>query len=108
MGGLLLATAIAAEVAATLLLRQSDGFTHALPALGALTGYALAFYTLALALKGIDLGVAYAVWSGAGTAAIVLIGIFFFGESSSPLKIVSIVLILVGVLSLNLVGGRLR
>ncbi len=104
--GLLLATAIAAEVAATLLLRQSHGFTRLLPSLGVCAGYALAFYLLSLTLREIELGTAYAVWSGAGTAVIFCIGILFLAESSSPLKIISLVFIVIGVVGLNLVGGR--
>ena len=106
MAGLLLAIAIAAEVAATLLLRQSYGFTRLLPSLGVCAGYGLAFYSLSLALREIELGTAYAIWSGAGTAIIFGIGMLFLGESSSPLKIASIVFIIIGVAGLNVIGGR--
>ncbi len=105
-GWQLLAVAILAEVAATLALRESHGFTQLLPSLGVAAGYVIAFYMLSLALREMELGIAYAVWSGVGTAAIFLIGIAVLGESSSPLKIISVVLIVVGVLGLTLVGER--
>ena len=101
-----LAAAIASEVAATLALRASDGFTRLLPSVGVAAGYAFAFYMLSLALRGMELGVAYAVWSGVGTATIFVIGVVALGESSSPLKVVSIVLIVAGVVGLNLVEAR--
>lgn len=105
-GWLLLAIAIVAEVAATLALRQSRGFTELLPSLAVVGGYVIAFYMLSLALRKMELGIAYAVWSGVGTATIFLVGIMFLGESTSPVKIVSIIMIVVGVLGLNLVGER--
>ena len=101
MGAYYLAAAIAAEVLATVWLKQSDGFTEVGPSIGVLAGYGVAFYFLSLALRDIELGTAYAVWSGVGTAAVFLIGLAFFGESSSALKVASLVLIIAGVLGLN-------
>lgn len=101
-----LGAAVVSEVAATLALRASDGFTRLAPSLGVAAGYAFAFYMLSLALREMELGVAYAVWSGVGTASIFLIGIVALDESSSPLKVVSLALIVLGVLGLNLVDGR--
>lgn len=105
MAWLLLALAITAEVLATTALKLSNGFTHlgwtTVVAIGYLTSFAL----LAQALKlQMEMGTAYAVWSGAGTAAIALIGAAFMGESLTPLKIGGILLIIGGVIVLNLVG----
>jgi small multidrug resistance pump len=61
--------------------------------------------SLTLALKKVDVSVAYAVWSGIGTALIALIGIFYFKEPSTVIKILSIGLIKTGVVGLNLSGG---
>ena len=68
--------------------------------------YAGSFAVLTLALKKIDLGVAYAVWAGAGTALIAVVGILYFKEPLSALKVLSIFLIIAGVIGLNLSGAK--
>jgi small multidrug resistance pump len=55
-----------------------------------------------MALKRLDMGIAYAVWAGVGTALMAIIGILFFGESISLIKIISIIFIMLGVIGLNL------
>ena len=69
-GLLYLAAAITAEVIATSALKASEGFTRPLPSLVVLAGYAIAFYFLSLVLKTVPVGVAYAIWSGAGVVLI--------------------------------------
>ena len=101
MSALFLTAAILSEIAATLALRASDGFSKLGPTLGAVAGYVLAFALLSQALRTIEVGVAYAVWSGVGTAAITLIGIVALGESSAVLKLVGTALIVAGVVVLN-------
>ncbi len=93
--------AIIAEVVATSALKASDGFTRPGPAVITAVGYALAFYLLALALKTIPVGVAYAIWSGVGIVAIALIGYLVFGQTLDAAALVGIALILAGVLVLN-------
>jgi small multidrug resistance pump len=105
MAALLLAGAIAAEVVGTLFLRASDGFSRLWPSLGTVAGYAVAFVLLAQALRSIDVGVAYAIWAGLGTALITLIGIVALGEPATALKLAGTALIVVGVVALNLSGG---
>lgn len=100
----LLATAIVTEVAATVALRASDGFTRVVPSAIVVVGYAASFWLLALVLKRLDLSLVYAVWSGAGTALIAAIGIFALGEQATALKLASLALIIAGVIGLN-VGG---
>lgn len=102
---LLLTAAIACELVATTALKASAGFSRPAPSLVTIVGYALAFYLLALALKRMEIGVAYALWSGVGTAAMALIGAWWFAEPLSPLKLASIGLIVLGVLGLNLAGA---
>ena len=102
--GVLLALAIAVEVAATISLRASDGFTKLLPSVIVVMGYATSFYLLSLILRDLSVGTTYAIWAGAGTAAIAVIGIVVLGEPASALKIVSIVLIVAGVIGLNVAG----
>ena len=69
-----LGTAVAAEVIATSALKASDGFTRPLPTVVVALGYGIAFYFLSLVLKTVPVGVAYAIWSGAGIVLIGLIG----------------------------------
>ncbi|MEV4185982.1 multidrug efflux SMR transporter [Streptosporangium canum] len=106
MAWLILAGAIIAEVVATTALKLSEGFAHKGWALVVAAGYAAAFVLLAQALKmQMEMGTAYAVWAGAGTAAIAAIGVLFLGESLTLAKVAGIVLIIGGVLVLNLAGG---
>lgn len=99
---LFLALAIAAEVVATSALKVSYGFTRLWPSALTVVAYAVAFYLLAQTLKRMEIGVVYAVWSGAGTALMALVGFWFFQESMSLTKAVSILLIVLGVVGLNL------
>ncbi|MFI5342749.1 MAG: DMT family transporter [Chlamydiales bacterium] len=100
-----LLVAILFEVAGTTCLKLSSGLSKTIPAL--LTGvfYVISFSTLAITLKSLEVGLAYAIWAGLGTALIALIGVLYFGESLSLVKILSILLIIAGVVGLNLSGG---
>ncbi|HUH59165.1 MAG TPA: multidrug efflux SMR transporter [Candidimonas sp.] len=101
MSWLYLAVAIAAEVVATTALKASDSFTKLYPALITVLGYSVAFYCLALTLRVIPVGVAYAIWSGAGIVAISLIGYFVFRQTLDAAALIGIALIVAGVLVLN-------
>jgi small multidrug resistance pump len=94
--------AIALEVAATVFMKLSDGFSKILPTaiMGVL--YALSFVPLAIALKKMEVGTAYAVWSAVGTAMVTMVGIFLFKETVSAMKIASIAMIIVGVVFLSM------
>lgn len=96
--------AIASEIVATSLLKGTEGFTRWAPTLACLGFYGVAFFMLSLAVREIPVGVAYALWSGLGTAAIVAIGAVFLGEPITVVKLVGISLIVAGVVVLN-VGG---
>ncbi|TYB47522.1 multidrug efflux SMR transporter [Nonomuraea sp. PA05] len=107
MAWILLALAIASEVLATTALKLSNGFSHLGWSIVVAAGYITSFALLARVLKlQLDMGTAYAVWSGAGTAAIALIGAAFMGETLTALKIGGILLIIGGVVLLNLAGGH--
>ncbi|WP_054955383.1 DMT family transporter [Paenibacillus dakarensis] len=103
-GYLLLITAILGEVFGSTMLKASNGFKKILPILGIILGYALAFYALSLSLKTIPLGMAYAIWSGVGTALTALIGIIIFKEGFNSKKLLGLILIIGGVIVLNLGG----
>ncbi|MER7948499.1 MULTISPECIES: DMT family transporter [Streptomyces] len=106
MGYGLLAGAIAAEILATTSMKYSEGFTRLWPSLVTGAGYLVAFALLAQALKTLQVGTAYAIWSGVGTAAVAVIGFLFLGESLNAAKIAGIVLIIAGVAVLNLGGAH--
>jgi small multidrug resistance pump len=103
---LLLAAAIAAEVTGTTAMKYSDGFSRLWPSVVTAVGYVVAFVLLAQALKSMSVGSAYAIWSGAGTAAIATIGMVFLGESVRVAKLAGIALVIAGVLVLNLGGAH--
>lgn len=102
MSWLYLSLAILFELAGTTAMKFSAGLTRPIPIVFMAVFYGFSFLTLALALEYIDVSVAYAIWSGVGTAAIALIGFVWFKESINALKIASIALILAGVLGLEL------
>ena len=106
MAYVFLLLAIAAEVAATSLIKSTEGFSRLWPTVACLGGYAIAFVMLAQAVKGVPVGVAYAVWSGLGTAAIVAIGAVFLHEPLSVSKVVGVALIIGGVVLVNLDGAH--
>jgi small multidrug resistance pump len=102
---IMLALAIGAEVIATSALKVSNGFTRPLPSLLTVCGYAASFWLLSQILKTMEVGIVYAVWSGVGLAAVALIGVFWFGETVTLLKVSGLLAILVGVVLLNLAGN---
>lgn len=106
MGYVYLLLAITAEIIGTTLLKYTDGFTKLWPSVGSLAGYAVAFVLLAQTLKSLEVGVTYALWSGIGTAAIAVIGAIAFKEPVTAAKIAGIALIILGVILLNLGGGK--
>ena len=101
----LLIAASVAEVGGTTCLKLSEGFSRLIPSLGVFVLYPLSFVFLATVLKTIDVSVAYAIWSGLGTAFVAVIGILIFGEPLSAARLVSLGFIIVGIVGLQLTGG---
>jgi small multidrug resistance pump len=101
-----LTAAIATEVVGTLFLRFTDGFTQPLPSIVVIATYVASLWLTALALKTLEISLAYAVWAGVGTAAIAIIGMAALGETVNALKLASIVLVISGVIGLNLSGAN--
>jgi small multidrug resistance pump len=102
VAAVLLALAIVIEVASTALLPRTNGFTSPLWSVVVVGGYAVSIGLLAVVVKSIPVSLTYAVWSGAGTALVAVVGLVFLGESLSRLQVTSLVLIVVGVVGLNL------
>ncbi len=91
------------EIAFVLGMKLSDGFTKLYISIFTLVIMGVGVFLLSLAVKTIPLGTAYAIWTGLGVAGTVIIGIFFFGESVSFLRVLCMVLILSGVVGLKLI-----
>ena len=102
---LMLVAAIVLEVAGTTSMKLSDGFTRLLPSVLLAVFYLFSLAALALALKRIDVSVAYAIWAGVGTVLVAVVGILWFQEPVSLLKVGSILLIVAGVVGLHLGGA---
>jgi small multidrug resistance pump len=102
MGWILLIVAIVLEVAGTTNMKLSEGFSKLVPSLLVLFFYALSIIALTLAVNRLDVSVAYAMWSGMGTALVAMVGLWFFQESLTTTKVVALGLIVVGVAMLHL------
>jgi small multidrug resistance pump len=102
MSGLCLAAAIVLEICGTTSLKLSDGFSRLAPSAVVVLCYAASFALLGLALRGIELSIAYAVWAGIGTAVVAAIGIVCFGENAGMWKLLCLSLIVLGVAGLHL------
>ena len=98
--------AILAEILATTSMKYSDGFSKLWPSLFTAVGYVVAFLLLAHTLKSMSVGTAYAIWSGAGTAVVAVIGMVFIGEAVTAAKILGLLLVIAGVVVLNLGGAH--
>ncbi|HLR86285.1 MAG TPA: SMR family transporter [Wenzhouxiangella sp.] len=98
---LYLAAAIVAEVIGTSFLKSSEGFTRLWPSLAVGVFYLVSFFFLSVTLKHLSVGVAYAIWAGAGIALIALIGYVLFGQKLDAAALAGIGLIIVGVVVIN-------
>jgi small multidrug resistance pump len=101
MGWILLVVAILLEVVGTTNMKLSEGFSKLVPSVLVLLFYALSIVALTFAVHRLDVSVAYAVWSGMGTALVAMIGIWFFQESLTTTKLIALGLIIVGVAMLH-------
>jgi len=105
MNWIYLFSAIVLEVAGTLSLKLSDGLVKRGPVLLMVLTYGLSFFAFSHALKHMEVGTAYAIFSALGTALMASAGILWFNEPATVLKIVSLELIVMGVIGLNLNFG---
>lgn len=94
-----------AEIVMALCLKNSQGFSQWLPSVGFVIAGGISFFLLALALRTLPVGTAYAVWTGIGAAGTALVGMFVLGEPRDAIRLTSIVLILAGVVGLRLASG---
>ncbi len=102
MHWLYLFAAIAFEVSGTTCMKLSEGFTKPLPSIGIFVFYCASIVSLTMAVKTIDISLAYAIWSAIGVAIIATIGAFYFNEPLTPMRIFFLGVIIFGVVGLNL------
>jgi len=102
MSYLYLATAILFEICGTTCMKLSEGFTKTLPSMLIFVFYGISFVSFTIALKKIDVSVAYAIWAGLGVALISFIGFVGFHEPMTIVRIMSLALIIIGVVGLHL------
>ncbi len=102
MGWIYLILAIILEIFGTSMMKLSNGLTVLLPTAAMFAGYILCFVCLSLALKTIDMSVAYAIWSAVGIILIAIVGIIFFHENFTITKLTGILLIVIGVITVKL------
>jgi small multidrug resistance pump len=105
---LILSAAIVCEVVATMMMELSQSLTRWRWIPPMLFFYVLALLGLALALRTLEVGIAYAVWAGAGTLLIAILGVIFFKESMSVMKVLSMLLVIAGIMGLNLADSLAR
>jgi len=94
--------AVLSEVIGTTALKFSEGFTRLIPSLIVIAGYGLSFYLLAISLKVMPIGIAYALWSGIGIILTVIAGQILWHETLDWARVSGIGLILLGILIINL------
>jgi len=98
---LILSLAILLEVCGTVCLKLSHGMTRPVPVVGVVVFYLSTFTLMSLCIKNLEIGTVYAVWSGAGTALVAIIGILYFAESFNWMKILGLSLVIAGVIFLH-------
>ena len=96
-----LGIAILMEVGGTTSMRLAEGFTRLAPSVMMVVFYALSFTLNTMVIRVLGLSVTYGVWSGVGTVLTAMIGIFYFKEPATAVKMVSIGLIVIGVMGLH-------
>jgi small multidrug resistance pump len=104
----LLSIAIFFEICGTVCMRLSDGFTRLTPSVLIFVFYAFSFALNTLVVRVLGLSVVYAVWSGVGTVITATIGIWYFKEPVTALKLASIGLVVIGVLGLHASSNATR
>ena len=99
--------AVSAEIVGTSCLKLTQGFSRPWPTVLVLGAYSIAFFLLSRVVDTIPLGITYALWSGIGIVAIVVVGVLAYRQVPTPAQLVGIGLITAGVITVNL-GGQLK
>ncbi len=102
MAWILLVIAGLLEVTWAIGLKYTEGFTRLWPSVGTLAAMAASVWLLAIAMRTLPVGTAYAVWVGIGAVGTVALGIVLFGEAASAARLASVALIIAGIVGLKL------
>jgi small multidrug resistance pump len=89
-------------VLGTVSMKLSHGLSKWKPSVSLVVFYFISFVSLTLAIKGIDMSIVYAIWSGVGTVLVAIIGVLIFRESVSLRKLISLFLVVMGVIGIHL------
>jgi quaternary ammonium compound-resistance protein SugE len=92
------------EIAWAFGLKHTDGFTRFWPSVGTVLAIGSSFALMAVALKSIPFGTAYAIWAGIGVAGTAVVGIVAFGEPTTAARLLCLALIAAGIAGLKLAG----
>jgi len=103
MAWIILAVAGVLEIGWAIGLKYTEGFTRLGPTIATVSAMVVSLALLGLAIRTLPVGTAYAVWTGIGTVGTVLLGILLFGESTEPLRLFFIALVVSGIIGLKLV-----
>ena len=93
------------EVVWAIGLKYTEGFTRVWPSVITASAMIASIVLLAVAVKSLPIGTAYAIWTGIGAVGAVILGIVLFGDSASPLRLACVGLVVLGMLGLKLTGG---
>jgi quaternary ammonium compound-resistance protein SugE len=85
-------------------LKNSDGFSKPVPSLLTIVAMGISVWLLAIAMRTIPVGTAYAVWTGIGAVGVAVLGMLLFGESREILRLICLFLIIAGIIGLKLVS----
>ncbi|WP_420848091.1 DMT family transporter [Photobacterium sanctipauli] len=96
-----LCIAIVCEVVATSMLPKTQQFTQPVPTLVTLVGYGMAFFLLSVTVKAVPIGIAYAIWCGAGIVLVAMISWLWYGQQLDLPAMIGILLILIGTVVIN-------
>jgi len=102
MAWIYLIVAVITEVVATIALKASDGFNNSTASTICIVGYCIAFYCLAEVVKTIPVGIAYAIWAGAGIVLVTIFSTLWLKQAPDIAAIIGIILIIIGVVTINL------
>ena len=103
---LLLLAAIVLEVCGTTCMKLAEGFTKPLPSVLVFVFYGGSFAIMTVVVKKVDVSVAYAIWSGLGTTLIAAIGMLWFKEPATAIRLACVAVIIAGCVGLNLTSMR--
>ena len=104
MDWILLLLAGLLEIGWAIGLKYTDGFTRLWPSLWTAASMVASLALLAVALKTIPVGTAYAVWTGVGAAGTAILGIVLFAEPATAARLGCIALVVAGIAGLKLVS----